>query len=84
MESPVSLSKPDIFSSIKTYFISKLISFIFNSSSLTLVYHDQARIAELEAKFARRNPFEAIDDALFSVLSPLRKKFCYGSSGSII
>jgi hypothetical protein len=36
---------------------------------------DQARIAELEAKVARRNPFEAIDDALFSVLSPLRKKF---------
>jgi hypothetical protein len=23
---------------------------------------DQARIAELEAKFARRNPFDAIDD----------------------
>jgi hypothetical protein len=39
---------------------------------------------ELEAKFARRNPFEAIDAALFSVLSPLRKKFCYGSTGSII
>jgi hypothetical protein len=34
MESPVSLSKPDIFSSIKTYFISKLVSFTFNSSSL--------------------------------------------------
>jgi hypothetical protein len=30
-------------------------------------------------KFSRRNPFKAIDDALFSVLSPLRKKFCYGS-----
>jgi hypothetical protein len=44
---------------------------------------DQARIAELEAKFARRNLFEAINDALFSVLSPLRKKFCYGSLGSI-
>jgi hypothetical protein len=27
MESPVSLSEPDIFSSIKTYFISKLVSF---------------------------------------------------------
>jgi hypothetical protein len=38
---------------------------------------DQARIAELEAKFARRNLFEAIDDALFSVLSPFCKKFCY-------
>jgi hypothetical protein len=45
---------------------------------------DQARIAELEAKFARRNPLEAIDDALFSILFPLRKKFCYGSPGSII
>jgi hypothetical protein len=36
MESPTSLSKPDIISSIKTYFISKLISFIFNSSCLIL------------------------------------------------
>jgi hypothetical protein len=44
---------------------------------------DQARIAELEAKFARRNPFEAIEDAPFSVVSPPRKKFCYGSFGSI-
>jgi hypothetical protein len=34
MESPVSLSKPDLFVSIKIYFISKLVSFIFNSSSL--------------------------------------------------
>jgi len=38
MESPVSLSKLDIFSSIKIYFILKLVSFIFNSSSLILVY----------------------------------------------
>jgi hypothetical protein len=38
---------------------------------------------ELEAKIVRRNSFEAIDDALFSILSPLRKKFCYGSLGSI-
>jgi hypothetical protein len=30
------------------------------------------------------NTFEAIDDALFSVLSPLCKMFCYGSPGSII
>src|SRR5688572_13622941 len=34
MESTVSLSKPDIFSSIKTYFISLLVSFIFNPSCL--------------------------------------------------
>jgi hypothetical protein len=44
---------------------------------------DQPRIAELEVKIARRNLFEAINDALFSILSPLRKKFCYGSFGSI-
>src|SRR5688572_33288163 len=34
MESPVNLSKHDTFCSVKTYFISKLVSFIFNSSSL--------------------------------------------------
>jgi hypothetical protein len=28
---------------------------------------DQAGITELEAKVARRNPFEAIDDTLFSI-----------------
>jgi hypothetical protein len=38
---------------------------------------------ELEAKIARRNPFEAINDALYSDLSPLCKKFCYGFPGSI-
>jgi hypothetical protein len=85
MESPVIRSKLDLIVSIKTYFISKLISFIFNSSYLILrlsegskwesLQDDQARISEFEAKFARRNPFEAINDALFSVLSPLRKKF---------
>jgi hypothetical protein len=36
---------------------------------------DQARIAELEAKFARRNPLEAIDDALFSILSHSARSF---------
>src|SRR5688572_27684018 len=36
MESPVSLSNHDIFSSIKTYVISRLVSFIFNSSCLIL------------------------------------------------
>jgi hypothetical protein len=30
---------------------------------------------ELEAKFARRNLFEAIDDAIFSVLPPLPRSF---------
>jgi hypothetical protein len=34
MESPVSHSKHGLFSSIKTYFISKLASFIFDSSSM--------------------------------------------------
>jgi hypothetical protein len=36
MESPVSISKHGLFSSIKTYFISKLVSFIFNPSCLIL------------------------------------------------
>jgi hypothetical protein len=63
--------------------------FLSDSSSIRRFWwealqDDQARIAELEAKIARRNPFEAIDDALFSVLSPLCKKFCYGSLGYII
>jgi hypothetical protein len=43
-----------------------------------------SKIMELEAKIARRNPFKAIDESIFSVLSPLSKKFCYGSPGSII
>jgi hypothetical protein len=36
MESLVGLSKHGLFSSIKTYFISKLVSFIFNPSCLIL------------------------------------------------
>jgi hypothetical protein len=36
---------------------------------------DQARIAELEVKFARRNPFEAIDDALFSIFPHSARSF---------
>jgi hypothetical protein len=48
---------------------------LFDSSSIRrlsseALQDDQARIAELEAKFARRNLFEAIDNALFSVAYP--------------
>jgi hypothetical protein len=80
MVSPISLSKHGLISSIKTYFISKLVYFIFNSSSLIFLsirrlwlealQADQVRIAELEVKFARRNPFEAIEDILNLFLIP--------------
>ena len=66
MESLVSLSKPDIFSFIKTYFISKLVSFIFNSSCLILrlsegSYEKHCKMIKQGLRnLKRRNPFEAI------------------------
>jgi hypothetical protein len=94
MESPVSRSKLDLIVSLKTYFISKtrlfyLQPFLSDSSSIRRLSSEAlarwlSKIMELEAKIARRNPLEAIDDALFSVLPLLREKFFYGSPGSII
>jgi hypothetical protein len=93
MESPASLSKPDILPSIKTYFISKLISFIFNPSCMILRLSEDSNekhckmiklgFRNLKRSLLEETLLEDIEDALSSILSPLRKKFCYGFFGSI-
>jgi hypothetical protein len=81
MESPVSLSKPDIFSSIKTYFISKLVSFIFNSSCLILRLSEDSIEKHCKmVKLGLRNLKRSLPEETFSKLSTMPYSLSYPHS----
>ena len=81
MESPVSLSKPDILSSIKTYFISKLVSFIFNSSCLILRLSEGSNEKHCKMiKLGLRNLKRSLPEETFSKLSMMPYSLSYPHS----
>jgi hypothetical protein len=81
MESPVSLSKPDIFSSIKTYFISRLVSFIFNSSCLILRLSEGSNEKHCKMiKLGLWNLKRSLPEETFSKLSTMPYSLSYPHS----
>jgi hypothetical protein len=72
MESPVSISKHGLISSIKTYFISKLVSFIFNSSCLILRLSEGSNEKHCKMiKLGLRNLKRSLLEETFSKLSTM-------------
>jgi hypothetical protein len=81
MESPVSLSKPDIFSSIKVYFILKLVSFIFNPSCLIFGLSEGSNEKHCKMiKLGLRNLKRSLPEETFSKLSTMPYSLSYPHS----
>jgi hypothetical protein len=81
MESLVSRSKLDLIVSIKTYFISKLVSFIFNSSSLIFgLSKDFAQKHCKMIKLGLRNLKRSLQEETFSKLSTMPYSLSYPHS----
>jgi hypothetical protein len=81
MESPVSLSNLDIFFSIKTYFISKLVSFIFNPSCVILRLSEDSNEKHCKMiKLGLRNLKRGLPEETFSKLSTMPYSLSYPHS----
>jgi hypothetical protein len=81
MESPVSRSKLDLIVSIKTYFVSKLVYFIFNSSCLIIRLSEDSNEKRYKMiKSGSRNLKRHFLEETFSKLSTMPYSLSYPHS----